>query len=105
MHADDLDPPDPALDDRQHKTAQALTTGQLADIDRVLMTQVHARWRKMAHIISKAMDGLGERRPSLPDVFYAERLRVLARAGRVELAGFPDRMRYCEVRLPSSPSS
>lgn len=39
-----------------------------------------------------------ERRPGIPDVFYAQRVRTLVERGVLEAADDLSRMRYCEVR-------
>ena len=58
------------------------------------------RWRKVAAIVGFAMDRLGAKYPQFSDVFYAERIRLLAEQGRLEAQGDLSYMRFSEVRLP-----
>lgn len=95
----DFEPPDPPLDAQQRAIADALTDEQLAQIDRTLLDIVDVRWRRVAYVVATAMNAFENRQPPLPDVFYAERVRAIAQTGAVELEGFVDRMRWCEVRL------
>jgi hypothetical protein len=39
--------------------------------------------------------------PGLPDVYFAERLKLLVAAGRLEAQGDLDRMRFSEARSPA----
>jgi hypothetical protein len=58
------------------------------------------RWRKVAEIVGFAMDKLSAKYPKFSDVFFAERIRVLAEQGRLESQGDLSSMRFSEVRLP-----
>jgi hypothetical protein len=70
------------------------------EIDRTLMTQVTARWRKVASVVGGAMMELGEKRRGRDDLYFAGRLAFLAVTGVIEYDGDLGQMGRCEVRLP-----
>jgi len=43
--------------------------------------------------------------PGIPDIYYANRVRALVEAGRLESQGNLDYMRFSEVRLSAQHSS
>ena len=87
------------LDQAQRQAVSELSTEQIAAIDRALLANVPRRWRKMAWVVGHAMFSLDrEEFRGVPDLFFAERLRALARNGRLESVGNLRRMHYCEVR-------
>ena len=80
--------------------ARLLTANELKRIDECLLSHVPQEWRKVAYVIGRTMMDLGDEFPDLPDVFYATRIKHLAKLGAIEAAGNLDRMRYSEIRLP-----
>jgi hypothetical protein len=92
--------PDPPLDVEQSLRVSKLRQEDLQEIDRVLLSQAGPGWRKVARIVSGAIGELSARLPDVPDVYYAQRVRNLVAAGRLESQGNLLFMRYSEVRLP-----
>src|SRR4051794_11454065 len=77
-----------------------LTQKEIAQIDEAVLSCAFPRWRKVAAIVVFAMDRLGGKYPQFSDVFYAQRIRLLAEQGRLESQGDLSYMRFSEVRLP-----
>lgn len=69
------------------------------------MSFAKVSWRKVAMLVAATMIELPNKKHGLPDVFYAERVRKLVEAGRLEPQGNLQYMRYSEVRLPKSDST
>lgn len=91
---DDLD-----LTSEQLQAVGTLSTTEIDAIDTALMAEVTDRWQKIARVIARAMDALGDgRRAGVPDVYFAERVRELERRGLIESVGNTRRMRFSEVR-------
>ena len=91
-------PLDPELSAEQKLLVEKLTAAELARIDQALLNNVGARWQKMAKIVGITMQEMPDRVPGVPDIFYAERLRSMVRAGEIEAEGHICSMRYCELR-------
>jgi hypothetical protein len=90
---------DHELDDQQRAVVAKLTAEEISAIDTALLTHVTDRWRKVAFVVAKAMSSLGDARISgVPDIYYAERVRVLADGGVIESVGDLRRMRFSEIR-------
>lgn len=89
---------DMPLTDLQQRSIASLTDEDIAWIDRQLLSHCDGQFRKIAYIVGTAMSLDPERRPGIPDVFYAQRVRVLVERGLLEEQGDITRMRYCEVR-------
>ncbi|TLZ30477.1 MAG: hypothetical protein E6K27_00425 [Gammaproteobacteria bacterium] len=90
----------PPLTAEQEARVRTLSKTVVSRIDASLVASASPRWRKVATVVAAA---LGEARGSaagLPDVYYAQRVRELVAAGRLESFGDLCRMRYSEVRLP-----
>jgi len=79
-----------------------LTDAELAEIDTALMAQATPCGRKVAMVVALAMRALGSRSEGLPDVYFAERIRLLVDDGRLLADGNLDHMRFSEVRIPGS---
>jgi hypothetical protein len=94
---------DPPLTAEERTKVSALTTTQVKAIDDALIRHVSENWRKMARVVASAMLDLGGIIPSIPDGYFAERLRELVRNGVLESQGDLETMRYCEVRRVTSP--
>jgi hypothetical protein len=96
----DLDP-DPPPTAQQLAQIRALTEKQLDRIDVVLHSNVKEQWRKVAMIVALTIEELENECPGIPDVYYAQRLKLLVGSGRLESLGDLSRMRYSEVRRPA----
>jgi len=99
MTADD-EQPDPPLDAEQSLRVSRLTQIELQEMDRVLLAQASASWRKIARIVGMTIGALSDRIPNVPDIYYAQRVRNLVALGKLESQGNLAYMRFSEVRLP-----
>lgn len=91
----------PPLTREQHDKIARLTDAQVQAIDAELLAHVTTRWRKVARVVGTAMGQMENRIVGIPDIYYAERVGILAERGLVEIFGNPAFMRYSEVRLPA----
>ena len=94
--------PDPPLDLEQSLRVSKLKQEDLLEMDRVLLSQAAPGFRKVARIVAGAIGELSARLPDVPDVYYAQRVRSLVAAGKLESQGNLLFMRYSEVRLSRS---
>jgi hypothetical protein len=96
--------PDGPLSAAQQAIVEALSTDQIAEIDKALLTNCNQRWRKVAAVVGFTMsDDAMASFPGVPDIFYALRVRSLVENGVLEASGNLDYMRYSEVRLSRAP--
>jgi hypothetical protein len=100
MEDDDL-LPDPKPTSAQMRAIQALTPADIAEIDATLLAHASETFRKMARVIGGAMMHLDGRYQSVPDIYFAQRVAELVKAGRLQSQGDLHRMRYSEARLPA----
>jgi hypothetical protein len=87
----------------EQSAVAALSESQLKDLDNTLLANTHDRWRKVAMVVSRAMDS-ADKWPGVPDSYYAERVRGLVSSGHLESQGNLLYMRFSEVRRPESSS-
>lgn len=92
-----------AKNDRQLKPEElsrigALSDAELKTIDETLLKNTSANWRKVARVVGSAMMELKKVHEGIPDVFFAQRVKLLVGNGLLEAHGNLDRMRYSEVR-------
>lgn len=74
-------------------------------IDAVLLASISSEWRKVAFVIGKTMLQIADQeRVGKDDLYFAERLAVLARKGLIEHQGPLNEIRRCEVRLVQVPT-
>jgi hypothetical protein len=93
-------PPDPPLTPEEQALVAQLTEQEIQAIDDTLLSNACDRWRKVSSVVGFTMSSLPNRRRGIPDVFYAQRIRQLVRAGRLEADGNLAYMNFSEVRLP-----
>jgi hypothetical protein len=93
--------PDPPLNAEQSLHVSRLTQEELWEMDRVLLEQASENWKKVSRIVGMTMTELRGRIPHVPDLYYAQRVRHLVEAGKLESQGNLAYMRYSEVRLPT----
>jgi hypothetical protein len=93
--------PDPPPTDEQQKRIDQLTADQIKMIDEAILANVSSQWRKVARVAGSAMTALENIVPPTPDIFYANRVRHLVAAGKLESRGNLLFMRFSEVRLPN----
>lgn len=91
---------DPALSEEQQQKVALLSPDALKAIDTELLKFCILDWRKVAFVVGSAMSKINHLY-RLPDIFYAQRVRVLVAGGKLEGAGNLFRMRASEVRLPT----
>jgi Protein of unknown function len=94
-------PPDPPLTREEQALVGQLTEQEIQEIDEALLSNACERWRKVSAVVGFTMSSLPNRRRGIPDVFYAQRIQQLVRAGRLEADGNLAYMNFSEVRLPA----
>jgi hypothetical protein len=96
-HKEEPEPYGP-LSAEESALVSQLNDNQLKLIDEALLAEADVHWRKVARVVGSAM-----RKPThvrgVPDIFYAQRVRKLVEAGRLESQGNLEYMRFSEVRL------
>ena len=97
---DEVPIPTGPLSDEEKACFAKLTQKEVAELDDAVLSCASPRWRKVAAIVAFAMNKLGSKFPQFSEVFYAERIRVLAEQGHLESQGDLSYMRFSEVRLP-----
>lgn len=75
---------------------ELLSSGEVAEIDQKLISTCTGEWQKIAKVVGIVM---GKTEASLPDVYFARRIRSLIEQGIIEKQGCIETMRYCEIRL------
>jgi len=98
--SDEVPIPNPPLSAEELTSFAKLGRGAIEAIDDAVLSCALPYWRKVAAVVSFAMDKLSGQYPQFSDVFYAERIRVLTEQGRLESQGDLSHMRFSEVRLP-----
>lgn len=89
---------DSPLTPQQHSIVSALDAEFVEKVDAELLANTNEGWRKVAMVVGLTMMNESLRRPGLPDLYYAARIRELVRSGALEAAGDLSQMRHCEVR-------
>jgi hypothetical protein len=84
----------------QQARIDKLTVDHLQKIDEAILANASSQWRKVSRVAGSAMMANSGTVPSIPDIFYAERIRDLVTAGKLESQGNLAAMRFREVRLP-----
>ena len=79
-----------------------LTSSDIKRIDDRLLANTISEWRKVARVVAEAMTDLKHEFPTVPDLFYGQRVIALAERGLLESEGNLQRMRFSEIRLPES---
>ena len=107
-YPDDYDPAadNPPLSAAQQEAVNRLTEDDLQAIDAAILANVIDNWRKVARIVGTTMNAYADQKlyPGLGDLFYAQRIKLMAATGLIESTGNLNRMGYSEVRLPQSAS-
>jgi Protein of unknown function len=92
---------DPELDADDLLAVASLSQDDIRAIDYALTANSHSQWRKVAYVVSMAMDAYPDRFHDISDIFYAARVKALVSQGVLEAQGNLSRMRFSEIRLPS----
>jgi len=93
-------PFDPELTPEQLVLASGLSSEQVEEIDAALLSASGKHWRKVAMVVATAMNSLPNKIVGLPDVYYSQRVAVLAEQGKLISEGNLRRMRFSEVKVP-----
>jgi hypothetical protein len=101
----DNDAADPPLSPEEARIAGSLTAEFVERIDAELLKHARSEGRKIAMLVGLAMGNPFVRVPELPDLYYAERIRLLIAKGSLIAEGSTNSMGRCEVRLPQSSST
>ncbi len=92
--------PDRPLNAEEIALVSQLTDAQVAEIDGAIISHATNNWRKVAMIVALTMTKLPSRINGIPDLYYAQRVRKLVEAGKLESDGNLAYMCFSEVRLP-----
>jgi hypothetical protein len=92
--------PDGPLAPQEQAVADTLSLDLLGRIDAALLSHATKTNRKVAMLVGLTMADPSLRVPGLPDLFYAQRIRMLVDSGLLVAEGTLGYMRYTEVRLP-----
>lgn len=85
----------------EEEAIAALLSQQMVEkIDKALLSRSKLRGRNVAVLVGLVMMDPEVRVAGLPDLYYANRVRVLVERGLLVAEGNLDYMRYSEVRLP-----
>ena len=96
-------PPDTLLDADQQEAVDRLTAEQIQRIDDALLSDCDRRSHKVARIVGNAWMQLRDELVDVPVGFYAQRVKAIVDAGKLESRGNLDHMRFSEVRLSRDP--
>ncbi len=69
-------------------------------IDDALLAESTHQFQKVARIVGQVMQSFSDEPSEIPDIYYAQRIAKLVKAGLLESQGNLGRMRFSEVRLP-----
>jgi hypothetical protein len=94
-----MDQSDGELIEEQLKLVSRLSETEINEIDQALLSYASSKWQKVAKIVGLTMMKLPNRIQGIPDVYYAERVKLLVEKGALEAEGNLNYMRYSEVRL------
>jgi hypothetical protein len=72
------------------------------EIDLALLRNITNTWKKVARVVGATMMEIdAEQRIGRNDLYFANRISVLAKKGLIEHKGDLRRIRHCEIRLRS----
>ena len=91
--------PPPSKEERA--VAAKLTNADFRVIDAAILANASDRWLKVARVILRTEEALGDRFQGLSYIFYTRRLMWLVEQGRLESQGNLESMRFSEVRIPA----
>ncbi|WP_101926098.1 MULTISPECIES: DUF3658 domain-containing protein [Luteimonas] len=93
---------DMTLEQAERDAVARLDDGDLEQIDRAILSALDDRWQKAGFIASGVMIAAPDEHEELPEVLYAERIRALVQAARLEGKGDPSVLKTFEIRLPQA---
>jgi|SRR5215472_844473 len=97
---DEVPIPTPPLSAEELEAFTKLSPKEVEAIDQAVLSCCLPRWRKVAMVVIRVKEKLGEQYPQFSYVLYSERIRVLADQGRLDSQGDLSYMRFSEVKLP-----
>jgi DNA-binding transcriptional LysR family regulator len=100
-----LGSPDTDLSDEEQEAVSGLRPSDVELIDRTLLSECAAAWRKVARVVGTTMSALQELPVDVPDSYYAQRIALLVASGKLESQGNLEYMRFSEVRLAGGQSA
>lgn len=100
--SDEKPDPDPDLTEDEKLLVEKLSVDEIQEIDDLLLSHARDNWRKVAMIVGLTMMSHENRESGMPDIFYAQRVRLLVERGQLESQGNLQYMRFSEVRILSS---
>ena len=92
--------PNPLLTRKEASAFAKLSREDKAAIDDGILSCALPRWQKVAMMVGLAEKKLGAQYPQFSYRLYAERIRLLAKQGRLASQGDLRYMRFSEVKLP-----
>lgn len=93
----DYDPQEPT--DEEVEQMRAATPAEAQAVDKLILGNCTAQWRKVAMIVAKCMNAFDEQFPHLPYIYMQLRVIDLEERGILETAGDVMSMRTSEIRL------
>lgn len=92
-------PPSTLLEPDEQEAVSRLTAAQAREVDETLLGVCGPSWKKVASVVGTASTQVCEQLDEIPVGYFAQRVKSLVEAGRLEGQGNLDYMRYSEVRL------
>lgn len=77
----------------------ALQASDLEQIDALILAALDAQWKPAGLVAAGVMLGAPDEYEELPEVFYVQRMGVLAQSARIEVKGGLDALKTCQIRL------
>jgi len=90
---------DPELTMEEREFTSKLSSEKLEEIDNALLSEASKHYRKVARLVASMFSQKEIHVEGIPDIFYAERVRLLVKNGYLESQGNLKGMRFSEVRL------
>ena len=100
MSVQDIEP-DPQPNTDQLKAIEKLSKQDTDAIDQMLLEQTGKEWRKIAIVVATVITDPQNNYAGIPDLYFAQRIRIMVEAGVLEAQGYLASMRYSEARRVS----
>ena len=79
-----------------------LQASDLLKIDAAILSALDHTWKKAGFVTAGVLIAAPDEYEDLPEAFYAQRIRVLGDASRIEVKGDIDALKSCEIRFPTA---
>ena len=93
-------PPDTLLEPYEEEELSRLTAAQVRHVDEAILASCVPSWKKVANVVGTASEQASDWLAEIPCGYFAQRVKALVQAGRLESQGNLDYMRFSEVRQP-----